>query len=616
MLTRAKVLLASLLLSIAVATPQFAAAMSVSLTPSISSPAAVGTIVTWNTVVSDAAPGTLWYRFGTRAAGADFNLVRDYGPASTLNWTASEHEGTYEIEVSVRNTETGESAVNSLAYRFVPVVRDLPVISPTANSLVFLYSAPACPAGGLMRVDFQTADGVMTHTPYKDCADGLTMNFYLAGIRANSFCLVQHVVVNGSRMETGPLLALTTAQLMDPMPGNPLPIPQFTVLRSPQLPTSNGILLQATLINSTVATDLYGNLLWYYPGQISFLTRPQLGGTFFGIFEAFGSDPSYSYLREFDLAGTTIRETNAARINEQLAALGKRQITAFHHEARGLPDGGVLVLAAAEQMMTDIQGPGQVDVLGDVILALDNDLQLVWSWDSFEHLNWYRMATLGETCTPTTGGCPPFYQAPQANDWLHGNSVQRTPDGNILYSARHQDWVIKIDYSDGHGNGDIIWRLGKDGDFQISSADPNPWFSHQHDPQFEPGNDAVITLFDNGNVRRAADSNANSRGQVLLLDEQHHVATFILNADLGAYSFALGSAQHLPNSNFHFNLGWVGNGTSQSVEVDRLGNIVCDLQIGSPDYRSFRMKDLYTPFEDQAVEPIPPRFKARLGRIN
>jgi hypothetical protein len=29
--------------------------------------------------------------------------------------------------------------------------------------------------------------------------------------------------------------------------------------------------------------------------------------------------------REFDLAWTTIRETNAARINEQLAAMGKRQ---------------------------------------------------------------------------------------------------------------------------------------------------------------------------------------------------------------------------------------------------------------------------------------------------
>ena len=62
-------------------------------------------------------------------------------------------------------------------------------------------------------------------------------------------------------------------------------------------------------------------------------------------------------------------------MNEQLAAMGKRQITSFHHEAILLPDGKILTLAATEQMMTGIQGTEPVDVLGDMILVLDSNLQ-------------------------------------------------------------------------------------------------------------------------------------------------------------------------------------------------------------------------------------------------
>ena len=53
-------------------------------------------------------------------------------------------------------------------------------------------------------------------------------------------------------------------------------------------------------------------------------------------------------------------------------------------------------------------------------------------------------------------------------------------DGNLIVSVRHQDWVIKIDYAHGHGDGHVIWRLGQGGDFAVISSDPSPWFSHQH----------------------------------------------------------------------------------------------------------------------------------------
>ena len=78
-----------------------------------------------------------------------------------------------------------------------------------------------------------------------------------------------------------------------------------------------------------------------------------------------------------------------------------------------------------------------------------------------------------------------------ANDWLHANSIQYlASDGDFLMSLRDQDWVVKIDYSDGSGTGNILWRLGNQGDFSIPNCPPPysapacpsnyPWFSAQH----------------------------------------------------------------------------------------------------------------------------------------
>jgi len=269
-------------------------------------------------------------------------------------------------------------------------------------------------------------------------------------------------------------------------------------------------------------------------------------------------------------------------------------INSFHHEMRALPDGRILALAASERILTDVQGPGPVDVIGDTILVLDSNLQLIWAWDTFDHLDTRRRATMGETCTQAANGCAPIYLAAVANDWTHGNSLQLTPDGNILYSSRHQDWLIKIDYRNGEGTGEILWRLGKDGDFRFLSNDAYPWFSHQHDGNLEA--DGVLTVLDNGNLRRAEDNAAHSRGQAILLDEENRTATLVLNADLGDYSVALGSAQRLPNGNYHFHLGFLpSSSTARAVEVDPSGKIVYQMNIGELEYRSFRGSDLYTP---------------------
>lgn len=545
-------------------------------------------MVTWTAAASSAGSGTLWYRFRVRRSGEDYRIVRDYGPVNTLVWTASESEGSYEVEVSARDRAGGRAAVASAVFEMTSRVAagSDPVLSPTGHPLVFLYSAPPCPAGSSrMRVAVQATDGTIQFTLYQPCSPGRSRNFYLAGLRPNRQYTVRPTVDGGPRPLDGPVLALATP------PASPS-FPASTVTRRPPSSLPRGLLLQGALVQRPFATDLEGNLVWYYSEPLTFLTEPQPGGLFLAIVQVVGGDASLQLLREFDLAGRTTRETNAARISEQLARLGRRPIDAFHHEALSLPDGNILALASTEQTLIDVQQPGPVAVVGDMILVLDRDLQVLWAWDAFDHLDPRRLATLGETCA--TLGCPPRHLAGPANDWLHGNSLQPTPDGNILYTVRHQDWVVKIDYRGGAGSGRVLWRLGKDGDFRLDPPDPQLWFAHPHDARFLRQDPSSLILFDNGNVRRAADRSANSRGQVLHLDEPNRLATLRLNADLGAYAFALGAAQKLPHGNYHFHLGWLSDNTSRSVEVDPSGQVVYAMDVATAVYRAFRVESLWS----------------------
>src|ERR1017187_2570426 len=473
-------------LAMIASTASVASAMSVTLTPSTPDPVPVGTVVTWSATVSDASAGTLWYRFRSREFGSGYHLIRDYGPLSTLDWTVSRHEGTYDVEVTVINRDTGESAASGVTYQISPQVTDTPAVNPTSNPLVFLYSAPPCDDGNRMRVLFQAPGGLIQSTPFKPCTSGLTMNFYIAGLLANTSYTASYVTDTGTQFITGPIMPFATS---DAQPPAGL-FTQTTVSGS----AAAGVLLASTFV-APAATDLNGNLVWYATNGISYITSSDPGGYFWGLYEDSNHDQSNQVIRKFDLTGMTLLETNAARVNEQLTAMGKRQIGAFHHEIKTLPDGRIAALATVEQILSDVQGPGPVDILGDMIVVFDPDLNVVWTWDTFDHLDVTRPAVLGEKCANNQGTCPPYYLAANANDWTHGNAIQQTPDGNLLYSSRHQDWLIKIQYNNGEGDGSILWRLGKDGDFQYDSTDPYPWFSHQHDGNFLFSDPSTLLVF-------------------------------------------------------------------------------------------------------------------------
>jgi arylsulfate sulfotransferase len=277
-------------------------------------------------------------------------------------------------------------------------------------------------------------------------------------------------------------------------------------------------------------------------------------------------------------------------------------VPGFHHDFIRLANGHTLAIAGIERMFpAGTQGATErVDVLGDLVIDLDPDLQVAWVWNSFDHMDVKRASLGNEKCKEGAGddGCTPVFLAPTANDWLHSNSLSYVPgSGDLLVSIPEQDWVVKLDYKDGKGTGKVLWRLGLDGDFTVKSDDPYPWFSYQHDAGFKPAGSDTLVLFDDGHRRKTKIPTANNRGQVWKLDEANHTATLVMNADLGVYALAVGSAQALSGGGYSFEAGFLNPPaiSSRSIETSADGKIIYAQQReGGLTYRSFRVANMYS----------------------
>src|SRR5262245_26145394 len=577
---------------------------TVTLTPSDDSPL-VGERVTWTATATDVG-ATPVYQFSAATHGGALHVVRDFSPASSFIWTPMQ-EGSYDIQVAVKDGYQATDTTSAVVADVVAsrVTGSEAVVTPTSNPLVALYSVPPSSAATVF-VQFAVAGDhpAWRNTDARAVVPSKSTNVFVAGMLPSTTYEMRHVFSDGTGSE--PVLFTTGS-----IPAN-LSIPAFTVQQPPG-PGSDldqdmvFHLRPRTVANAPplIATDLAGQLRWYYDTSQSGFTLTKAGqslipgGTLLvnGVDQYTPVPTAPNVLREIDLAGNPVRETNLAALNAQLAALGHGMIHAFHHDVQRLADGTTVVLAYPERTV-DINGT-PTNYVGEMVLVLDPDFQVKWAWDAFDHLDVNRGPVLGEVLFP--GSPEPTAVVPvlPAVDWLHVNSVALSPaDGNLILSIRHQDWVVKIDYLNGAGDGHIVWRLGQGGDFAVASADPNPWFSHQHNAHYL--DDHTLILFDNGNTRRASDPNAHSRGQVWTLDETTMAATLVLNDDLGDYSFALGSAQRLSNGNYSFMTGSLDQlpVIAQSIEVLSDGTPSYVLEFAAREYRSYRMRTLYEGIDD------------------
>jgi len=579
--------------------------LKVTLLPNLPSPQPVGTIVTLVPRLANATHATHVAQYSVSTDGGAFHIIRDFSQDLVFTWAPELYEHEARVRVVVRDNDTMKTASAELPYRILSRIKDgRPVVTPTAHPLVALLSAPPCPAGSQFRAEFRRAgDSVSTHTSAEPCHAGRSNNVYIAGMRADSeYQIRPESDANWITFHTG---------LLDGrFPPVSIPTPRAGGGRSADQLLVSSILTEPY---HNQATDLDGNVVWTLASE-GFLTRVLSGGRFLLLVEAANSQNDikrWQAVREVDLLGHTLRETNASRVAEQLASRGIRSkcmkdgeqcVSGFHHEAILLPNGHILVVAGLERMFPDgAQGSkNPVDVLGDLVVDLDQDLQVAWVWNSFDHMDVTRKSLGGEKCKlgPGNDGCPSVFLADSANGWLHSNALNYIPtSGDFLISIPEQDWVVKIDYKDGKGSGKVLWRLGLDGDFKAKSDDPYPWFSYQHDVGFDPPGSNRLIVFDDGERRKEKFPKSNNRGQAWELDEKTMTATLVVNADLGVFSPAVGSAQSLSDGGFSFESGMVNPPvpSSRATEVGADGKIVYVQQAeGTPSYRSFRVPDLYT----------------------
>ena len=153
-----------------------------------------------------------------------------------------------------------------------------------------------------------------------------------------------------------------------------------------------------------------------------------------------------------NLAGDTVREISMTDLNTELASTTCAEcnvkLDVFHHDVEVLPNGHWLVLASMRMTLSSTTTPALANspptaIAGDVIIDLDQNLQPVWAWNEFNHLD-------------------PNRHPMSFPDWTHTNALLYSKDdGNLLVSIRHQNWAVKVKCADGAGDGTMLWRLGR-----------------------------------------------------------------------------------------------------------------------------------------------------------
>jgi hypothetical protein len=653
-----------LVLAAALCASAHATVSIVSIKPSVKSPQPIGTSIAWNVEATDSNAGPLTFQFNVAAPAGSFALVKDFNVGTLASgiwipqpfvWTPTKIEGTYQIQVVIQDLTSDETASQTVRFQVTPLATgSTPVAVPTGNPMVALFSAPSCAAGSSMRVRFQQQPpgAPVTTTNSVSCHPPATMNFEIGGMYPSTTYNMFAQTITGGTVHNGPPTTFTTG----PLPATvPFPTVTTVVAPGPQTDTAQSVLLNTPISLAgqsnlpAAATDLSGNVIWYYypstADHFQTLTRPLAGGTFLSIQDDTAWDPftmNGQVLRQVDLAGNILRETNTGAIQQQLLAKGATDggpcsfvprpapvgaacLGSFHHDAiQTLPNGWTAVLTDIERIFpAGTQGDTSglpVDIVGDMILVLDTNWQVQWYFDTFQHdggggqLDINRPAVLGETCVNGQPGCPPMFLlgsgiAPLAKDWLHSNSLYYDPqDGSIVWSSRHQDWVMKIAYGNGSGSSNIVWRMGNEGDFSFNNIynDPWPWFSHQHDAGLENGGAGPFTVFDNGDTRVSPPplglGSGDSRGMALTVNQTALQVEPLLSVDLGAYGLALGSAQMMSNGSYSYLASIVpvpGSVGSYSIEIlptagTDTGTQVFHLDI-TQSYRAWRMSSLYAP---------------------
>jgi hypothetical protein len=508
-------------------------------------------------------------------------------------------------------TLTGSSAVMTAG-----------TVTATSNPQVALYTITP-PFAGNVTINFGPTTGYGKQTwSVATPSGGGPVSIEVAGMLGSTAYHLQAAVTLADGVAAADIDHTFTTGAVPLMGG-----PQFTGQKQPQLSATipAGMTAQSGIefitgvagpAQGLYATDLNGNVIWTYPFKdqvpnsgingAKMLPNGDVVLEFSASSEVPLSGPIPSTLpimiREIDLAGNTVRQVSMAQINAALAANGFAGIVlqTFHHDLTPLPNGHLLVMANTLKSVVLNGQTTPTQVLGDVVVDLDPNWNPVWVWNEFDHLDVNRHPM-------------------QFPDWTHSNAIiYSSDDSNIIVSIRHQNWLVKVNYSNGSGDGSILWRLGQGGDFTLMNdgqvdANPADWFYAQHSPSFVGSSNAGIfnlVLMDNGDDRIFSSGVTCGTGSappclystipIFQINESTMTATFTFHQIIPAslYNSFGGNAEVLTNGNVHYDLCGTSPSSFNSavfeVTQNSQASTVWELQsTATPLYRSYRLPSLY-----------------------
>jgi arylsulfate sulfotransferase len=548
------------------------------------------------------------------AAGASCNVMVSYTPTAP---SAPSAQSTT-LNLGLDNVQSG--AQQTVAITGTSGTLSVGTVAVTNNPQVALYTMNL-PFPGSITVNFGTTTSYGLKTWSQSTTTGGPVSILVAGMLASTTYHMQASVslANGVTGADSDHTFTTGA-----IPAN-LKFASLTAGAATGMTPQPGVELLSSVTGTpggVIVTDLSGNELWAYAtppvSNVELVTGVDLlpDGNFLMTFGANPPTPvtasnpvpagSIVEAREVSLAGNIVRSVNVTDLNAALlnatCAECNVNIQNFHHDILQLPNGHWMILGSTSMALSPTSTPALTNlppatVTGDVIIDVDQDMHPVWVWNEFNHLD-------------------PNRHPMMFPDWTHTNAIVYSPDdGNLIVSIRHQNWVLKVDYANGTGSGNILWHLGEGEDFKlVNGTDPTDWQYAQHAPSFVSTNTSGVfsmTMMDNGDDRifptgvtcgtSGAPPCLYSTVPIFQIDESAMTATLTFHSILPAseYNFFGGNAEVLANGNVEYDLCARGSAIGTGSDVYEVTNESTPRTVwsmhdsGANLYRARRMPSLY-----------------------
>ncbi|MGY5876993.1 MAG: aryl-sulfate sulfotransferase [Candidatus Thorarchaeota archaeon] len=232
-------------------------------------------------------------------------------------------------------------------------------------------------------------------------------------------------------------------------------------------------------------------------------------------------------------------------------------------------------------------------ILQDRIVEYNKISQVVWEWNVWDHVpfNSTEYDIRGETWGNHA-------------DWSHSNTIFWEYEHDLVYlNIRNLDTFYKIDYS----SGDIIWSLGRLGDFtlyDINGVKRDTLWYHSHSLERIGPNRFI--LYDNDFQNTTSDNpilTGTSRMLELVINETTMTAnvTWKWEAPDSYYCTAWGDADRLPDGNTLGTFAWVWH-DAYLTEVNQAGEKVWEMQIRFTNDHRFGVYRMERFYEQPIVE--------------